>query len=179
MKPIILKNHFNDEDVIVYDNYILHDFEVFEISSADQIEAFLGMTEMPLPLWEEVAKAIEAGEGNADTSEYLPKFALAYSEELGVTDYMRQIILDSRNTGCAYCWMQDFGYDEDMYQLLIDSKDPKFALWYCITANKDKDIDEQMRQIVLDARNPAWAYEWCLRVKNDDEMRQIFLDHLE
>lgn len=45
--------------------------------------------------------------------------------------------------------------------------------------NKDKDIDEQMRQIVLDARNPAWAYEWCLRVKNDDEMRQIFLDHLE
>lgn len=182
-KPVILKQHHSDRmgfrtyDVIAYKDCVMTatwNLWNWKKLTKAQLDKKLEEVKMSQEQWQQVLDAIEAGQGNTDTSEDLDAFAMRYVKEVGIDEQMRQIILNHEETSKPYEWYRVVDpTDKEMRQRVIDDNDPKYA-WMFLVAIDDN--DEDMRQILLKTRDAYWLESYCYCVRHDEEMYQTLLD---
>lgn len=153
---MILPSKYNDQDIILFDEVFYIDGCIHTIESAKK-EPFLELSEDNL---REMQQALTGDLRIPSTTD----------EELEQCRELPSFLHDY-----FYTKLNDYADDSDevelMKELIIQFNTPLTAAAFC----ERYGVDEQLRQIVINSKHPKAALFWCTHVENELVMRDIIM----
>lgn len=170
-KFVVLKNHFEGLDTIIYGSWVLVDDSFFRVIDEESVDYYRATTGIDDKSWAEILQAQQTRVGDANKSDRLGLFAIEYLTNFRHTQFMRKVVLRSNNPYLAYRYCRSFGADDKMKRIIIKNQS-RWALDYCKNVCDDPDV----RAVIIEKQDPKLAYYYCQEIRNDEDMRQIIYD---
>lgn len=131
---IVLPNHFEGKDTIIYNGWVMNGCQFFHMDNA---RVTLKIYDVPEEVWQQV---LDAKPNGVTTSGSLAMFAFKYCRDVSNDSDMRQVIIDSGNATIAYLYCQGVSNDADMRQVIIDDGNSDLAFLHCRFTSDDADM---------------------------------------
>lgn len=144
MKPIILQNHVNNKDTVLYGTHILCNDGFWNMADDEINQSVMNSLQLSDHQLDRLLMAIETNVGDDVDSDRLLRFIISYCQNVAIEPEMRQMV--------------------------IDAKDPEFICRWCLFVDEnDDEMNELLQKLVLDVRDPNLTHLYFVFLPEDDE----------